>query len=448
MPEYPPNRLPLSVPKAYFKLRRGGLKGAAAARRVGVSTSAGSVWFIKAGRMLLPDKPIDERYLTQDDRITIADGLLAGRPATVIAADIGKHRSTVYREISRGRGPDGAYNPWWSHNQAILRRQRPKPEKLRASAALRDLVNDKLKQRWSPQQIARHLTLTQPGQPAMNASPETIYRALYNGVLDKRIARLRTRRTRRKKQRRGIPLTNAIPRMRPVHTRPTEAEERRSAGHWEGDLILGKGQASAIGTLVDRAARYVRLIHLPAAADDASNRPMGRASSSSSEGRRGPIASSGSISSTGRLCRRPTVFPRECARSDVRRFSRAASAAVRASSMRAKTNTLASVSAASRRGESGPASEPSLRTRSKVTHCLIRAADASAGPSRFLTKTRSPVSVVPIQLWLGPGTFLTPAWPARDPSPARVSRFCTSACSSSVSVVLPVMVWHPRQASD
>ncbi|MDX2680137.1 helix-turn-helix domain-containing protein, partial [Streptomyces sp. NY05-11A] len=212
MPKYPPNRLPLSVPKEYFELRRGGLKGAGAARHVGVSTSAGSLWFIKAGRMLLPDKPIDERYLTQNDRIAIAEGLLAGRTASAIADDIKKHRSTVYREISRGRGADGTYNPWWSHNQAILRRRRPKPEKLRANPQLRNFVNDKLKERWLPQQITRQLASTQPGQPAMNACPETIYRALCNGLLDKRTARLRTRRTRRKTQRRGIPSKNAIPR--------------------------------------------------------------------------------------------------------------------------------------------------------------------------------------------------------------------------------------------
>jgi hypothetical protein len=78
VPKYPPNRLPLAVPKKYFEPRRGGLKGAAAARQVGVSTSAGSVWFIKAGRMLLPDRPVDERYLTQVDRISIAEALLAG----------------------------------------------------------------------------------------------------------------------------------------------------------------------------------------------------------------------------------------------------------------------------------------------------------------------------------------------------------------------------------
>ncbi|MFF7976225.1 helix-turn-helix domain-containing protein [Streptomyces sp. NPDC007905] len=128
--------------------------------------------------------------------MTIAEGVLAGHTASAIAGEIGKHRSTVYREISRGRGPNGTHNPWWSHNQAILRRRRPKPEKLRASPPqLRDIVNDKLKERWSPQQITQYLARTRPGQPGMNACPETIYRALYNGLLEKRTARLRSRHT-------------------------------------------------------------------------------------------------------------------------------------------------------------------------------------------------------------------------------------------------------------
>ncbi|MER5915602.1 hypothetical protein ABT124_35515 [Streptomyces sp. NPDC001982] len=79
----------------------------------------------------------------------------------------------------------------------------------------------------------------------MNACPETNYRAQYNGLLDKRSAKLRTARTRRRKQRRGIPLKNAIPRMRLIHSRPREATERRTAGHeyeWtermEGRLMM------------------------------------------------------------------------------------------------------------------------------------------------------------------------------------------------------------------
>ena len=264
MPRYPGNRLPLAVPKRYFELRRGGLKGAAAARQVGVSVSCGSLWFGKAGSMILPDAPIDPRFLTQDDRIAIADGLRAYRPAVVIAEEIGKHRSTVYREIARGSKDSGSYDPFWAHNQAILRRGRPKDEKLQIDSELREFVNDRLQRHWSPQQVSRHLANRHPDRPEKHLCPETIYRAFYNGTLDKRTAKLRTGRSRRKKQRRGIPLTNAIPRMRPLTARPRIAEGRLQAGHWEGDLIIGKGQQSAIGTLVDRATRYVRLIHLPA----------------------------------------------------------------------------------------------------------------------------------------------------------------------------------------
>jgi IS30 family transposase len=194
--------------------------------------------------MLLADKPIDPRFLTQEDRIAIAGGLQSGRPAAMIAEEIGKHRATVYREIQRGRKGDGSYNPWWAHNQALVRRRRPKQEKLRASGQLNGFVSEKLQQRWSPQQISRQLARLHPGIPAMNASPETIYRALYAGLLDRRRAKLRTGRGRRKKQRRGIPMTNAIPNMRPIHTRPRQAEDRTTAGHWEVRCPEVSGQGS------------------------------------------------------------------------------------------------------------------------------------------------------------------------------------------------------------
>ncbi|MFD4977841.1 helix-turn-helix domain-containing protein, partial [Streptomyces sp. NPDC058424] len=67
-------------------------------------------------RPVLARKRRAARYLTQDDRIAIADGVQAGRSAAAIAAELGKHRSTVYRELRRGRKADGSYNPWWAHN--------------------------------------------------------------------------------------------------------------------------------------------------------------------------------------------------------------------------------------------------------------------------------------------------------------------------------------------
>ncbi|WSR04480.1 helix-turn-helix domain-containing protein (plasmid) [Streptomyces sp. NBC_01210] len=127
MPKYAPNKMSTTVKKRYFELLREGYKGAAAARVVGVSTSCGSLWFIDAGSMIVPDPgPISPRFLTQDDRI--ADGLQAKQSVKEIAASIGKSFQTVYREIKRGSKSDGRYQPWWAHNQALLRRQRPKDE--------------------------------------------------------------------------------------------------------------------------------------------------------------------------------------------------------------------------------------------------------------------------------------------------------------------------------
>lgn len=256
--------MPTDVKRRYFELLREGLMGAAAAREVGVSTSCGSLWFIDAGSMLVPDPgPISPRFLTQDDRIAIADGLHAKQPVKEIAASIGKSLSTVYREIERNRKPDGRYQPWWAHNQALLRRGRPKEEKIRSHEPLRTLVREKLTEKWSPQQVSRFLARSFGNDPAMRACPETIYRALFVGLLGFKDARLRTGRTRRKKQRRGVPQPNKIKNMTLIHQRPLEVNDRTQPGHWEGDLIIGRGQGSAIGTLVERSTRYVRLVHLP-----------------------------------------------------------------------------------------------------------------------------------------------------------------------------------------
>ncbi|MFI5635729.1 helix-turn-helix domain-containing protein [Streptomyces sp. NPDC051664] len=98
--------------KRYFELLREGLKGAAAARAVGVSTSCGSLWFIGAGSMIIPDPcPVPPRFLTQDDRITIANGPHMHQNVKEVAASIGKRFQTVYREIKRGSKTNGHYQP-------------------------------------------------------------------------------------------------------------------------------------------------------------------------------------------------------------------------------------------------------------------------------------------------------------------------------------------------
>jgi transposase, IS30 family len=267
MPRGGHNKMPVAVKKRYMELLREGYKGAAAARVVGVSTSLGSNWFLEAGGMLVADPgPISPRFLSQDDRIVIADGLQAGVDVQEIAASIGKSSQTVYREIKRNSKPDGGYQPWWAHNQALLRRSRPKQEKLR-SQPLRTVVLNKLTEKWSPQQISRYLTRTHPGRPEMQVCAETVYRGLFDGLLGSKAGKLRTGRSRRKRHRRGAAVPNKIKNMKLLAQRPAEVTERRAPGHWEGDLIIGKyGSASgpsAIATLVERVTKFLLLVHLP-----------------------------------------------------------------------------------------------------------------------------------------------------------------------------------------
>jgi IS30 family transposase len=229
--------MPAAVKRRYFELLRAGVRGSVAARAVGVSVSCGSVWFVDAGRVSFIERPISRRYLSQDERIEIADGLHSGESVKVIAARIGKCYQSVYREIARNRKPDGSYQPWYAHNQAFLRRRRPKGRRVVADAGLRAVVADKVTRRWSPAQISRWLRRRYPLRASWQLCAETIYEALYRGhILPSCSTLLRTGRTYRHRRGRGRSRDGALKQcttMRSIHHRPRGVESRRESGHWE-----------------------------------------------------------------------------------------------------------------------------------------------------------------------------------------------------------------------
>ena len=267
MPKYAPNKMPIAVKRRYFELIRTGLSGSEAAKRVGVSLSCGSLWFIDAGRVSFIETPISPRYLSQDDRIEIADGLSRGEPVRQIAARIGTSYQSVYREIARNRKPDGRYQPWYAHNQAYQRRRRPKPRRLSVDTELRQVVAGKLASHWSPAQISRWLRRRYRRRPAWHVCTETIYEAVYRGlVVPVDMQNLRTGRTYRHRHGRGRTRDGALKQstaMKSIHQRPAAAQSRRQAGHWEGDLLVGAAQRSAIATLVERKFRLTVLVPVP-----------------------------------------------------------------------------------------------------------------------------------------------------------------------------------------
>ncbi len=234
-----------------------------------VDTSMGAITIVlrQWGGVTRSDTPWEpsRHRLSLDDRIEIKLGLERGESFRQIAVGIGRSGSTVCREVNRNNGRDG-YRPAAAHDQAFLRARRPKPTRLGVNPELCSRVIADLEDLWSPQQISRRLKAEFPDDETMQVSHETIYKTIYvqgRGSLRKELAScLRTGRAQRRPQgrqeRRG-----RIPEMVMISKRPAEVEDRAVPGHWEGDLIVGKDNKSAIGTLVERATRYVMLLHLP-----------------------------------------------------------------------------------------------------------------------------------------------------------------------------------------
>jgi IS30 family transposase len=198
------------------------------------------------------------------DREEISLGLHAGDGFSAIARRLGKAASTVCREVA-ANGGRGEYRAWQAQQRACQQARRPKTPKL-ASVELAAKVTEWLEQWWSPQEISRRLRIEFAGDPMMWVSHETIYQALFvqgRGELRRELARcLRSGRAKRRAKHRPEN-TGQLRQMVMISDRPAEVDDRAVPGHWEGDLILGTGGRSAVGTLVERSTRYVLLLHLP-----------------------------------------------------------------------------------------------------------------------------------------------------------------------------------------
>lgn len=204
------------------------------------------------------------RRLTFVERERISRGIAAGESDSEIARALGRHRSTVGRETGRGGGRR-AYRALAAERGAQRRARRPKPGKLARSPRLLAAVEAGLERRWSPEQISARLRLEYPDDREMRISHETIYRSLFvqaRGELRRQLsANLRTGRSRRR-QRGRADHRGRIVDMIPISRRPPEVEDRAVPGHWEGDLLIGAGNRSAVATLVERQTRYVLLARL------------------------------------------------------------------------------------------------------------------------------------------------------------------------------------------
>jgi IS30 family transposase len=240
-----------------------------AAAEAGTYRMKGHRWLAACGGVRpRRGRDLKGRCLTFAEREEIAVGRAGGQSMRAIAARLGRSPSTISRELARNAGCRGqAYRATTAHALAYERAGRPKPSKLAVNLALRRKVQDDLQCRYSPEQIVGRLAREFPDDPEMRVSAETIYQSLYiqsRGALRRDLTKcLRTGRALRRPGRQAHRRRNRIPDMINISERPAQADDRAVPGHWEGDLILGKNNASAIGTLVERTTGYTMLVHLP-----------------------------------------------------------------------------------------------------------------------------------------------------------------------------------------
>jgi len=259
----------------FLQLIAGGISNAEACRLVGVNRRTGTRW--RYGRLvrnsagervqyppvkITEPRPRSPRYLSEQERIRIADLLAAGVSMRGIAEQLGRAASTVSREIARNRDEDGGYRPHHAEHAARRRACKPRGRRVMVDAVLALVVSDLLGKRWSPEQVAHELRVRFPGQPSRWLCKESIYQAIYDPAVDL------TRPARRRRRRRrlgGVQRRGRLTAMMMIHERPTEVEDRVQPGHWEGDLIMGAGNRSAIGTLIERTTRFLILLAFPGA---------------------------------------------------------------------------------------------------------------------------------------------------------------------------------------
>ena len=218
-------------------------------------------------RQLPKVEPVRSRlHLSLAEREEISRGIAVGESLRCVAARLSRSPSSVAREVTRHGGRD-RYRASVADRAAVANMARPKVAKLARCSRLRAVVEHKLELRWSPQQIAGWLSEEFPDDPEMRVSHETIYLSLFvqtRGALRKELTRyLRMRHSARRPG--GKPERNGqshIPAMVNIRERPAEADDRAVPGHWEGDLIYGRGRG-VVATLVERHSRFVMLVGLP-----------------------------------------------------------------------------------------------------------------------------------------------------------------------------------------
>jgi len=208
---------------------------------------------------------IKYKRLSYEERIKIQTLLDQGKSKSEIADYLKRSKSCITREISKYRGVE--YEAIYAHQCSFLiTRKRHTGNKIRSNPNLEYYIIMRIKQGWSPTQISARLKAKYPDKKHMQASHESIYSYIYlkaKGALKKElISHLRQEKGARKRPSPRTDKRSLIPDRIGIEHRPEEVKDRIIPGHWESDLVIGKDQKSAIGTIVERTTRFAILVKL------------------------------------------------------------------------------------------------------------------------------------------------------------------------------------------
>ncbi len=206
------------------------------------------------------------RHMRAEEREPLSLGLARGHSLRMMATVLGRAPSTVSRESARNKARGRPYRACTAQTQAAARARQPRRSRKLGDPWLWPYVQPPLRQGCSPEQIGGRLRHAYPGDMRKHLSTETIYAGLYvlpRGALRRELlAALRQARNARRPRARGTDRRGQIPHMTPLDERPAEVAPRTVPGHWEGDLIKGARNGSAVGTLVERTTRVVILARM------------------------------------------------------------------------------------------------------------------------------------------------------------------------------------------
>ena len=206
------------------------------------------------------------RHMSAEDRETLSLGVAQGHSLRMMARVLGRAPSTVSREYARNTAQGRPYRACTAQTLATTRVHQPRRRRKLLDPWLWQYVRTSLAEGCSPEQIAGRLRRAYPDDMRKHLSSETIYVGLYvlpRGALrSELLAALRQARKARRPRARGTDRRGQIPNMTPIVERPAEVATRIVPGHWEGDLIKGARNGSAVGTLVERTTRLLLLARM------------------------------------------------------------------------------------------------------------------------------------------------------------------------------------------